>query len=86
MQDARLELSKSTQDRNDIRFFQIQPHVAELRTSHKLHKNIFGLRSIVRQRRIIVSQGEGSKNQYMKGSSMQSRLTFALSLLSILKL
>jgi hypothetical protein len=54
---ARLELSKLTQDRNDIRFLQLQPHVAELHTSHKLHENIFRLRSVVRRRRVIVNLG-----------------------------
>ena len=54
---ARLELSKLTQDRNDIRFLQPQPHVAEIRTSHKLHENIFRFRSVVRRRRVIVNLG-----------------------------
>ena len=54
---ARLELNKLTQDRNDIRFLQLHPHVAELRTSHKLHENIFRLRSVVRRRRVIVNLG-----------------------------
>ena len=54
---ARLELNKLTQDRSDIRFLQLQPHVAEFRTSHKLHENIFRLRSVVRRRRVIVNLG-----------------------------
>jgi hypothetical protein len=53
----RLELNKLSQDRNDIRFLQLQPHVAELRTSHKLHENVFRLRSVVRRRRITVNFG-----------------------------
>jgi hypothetical protein len=56
---ARLELSKLTQDQNDIRFLQLQPHVAELHTSHKLHKNIFHLRSVVQRRRVIINIGNG---------------------------
>jgi len=54
---ARLELSKLTHDRNNIRFFQLQPHVAELRTFHKLHEDILRLRSVVRRRRVIVNLG-----------------------------
>jgi hypothetical protein len=52
---ARLELSKLTQDQNNILFLQLQPHVAELRTSHKLYENIF--RRVVRRRRVIVNLG-----------------------------
>lgn len=52
---ARLELSHLSQDRNDMRFLQLQPHVVELRTSHKLHENILRLRSVVRRRRVIVN-------------------------------
>jgi hypothetical protein len=52
---ARLELSKLTQDRNDIWFLQLQPHVVELGTSHKLHENILRLRSVVRRRRVIIN-------------------------------
>ena len=54
---ARLELNKLTQNRNDIRFLQLQPHVAELGTSHKFHENILRLRSVVRRRRVIVNLG-----------------------------
>jgi len=43
-----------TQDRNDIRFLQLHPHVAELRTPQKLHENILRLGSVVRRRRVIV--------------------------------
>ena len=45
------------QDRNNIRFFQLQSHVAELRTFHKLHEDILRLRSVVRRRRVIVNLG-----------------------------
>ena len=46
-----------TQDRSDIRFLQLHPHVAEVRASRKLHKNILRLRSVVRRRRVIVNLG-----------------------------
>ncbi|KAJ3892054.1 hypothetical protein GG344DRAFT_46066 [Lentinula edodes] len=40
-----LELNKLTQDRVHFRFLQVQPHIAEIGTSDKLHKDIFCLRS-----------------------------------------
>ena len=46
-----------TQDRSDILFLQLHPHVAEVRASRKLHKNILRLRSVVRRRRVIVNLG-----------------------------
>ena len=51
------ELNKLTQDRNDILFLQLHPHIAEFRASHKLHENILRLRSVVRRRRVIVNLG-----------------------------
>jgi hypothetical protein len=56
---VRLELSKLTQDGNNIRFLQLHLHVAELHTSHKLHKNIFRLCSVVPRRRVIVNLRNG---------------------------
>lgn len=55
---ARLELNKLTQDRCDVRFLQLHPHVAELRTFHELHENVFRLRSVVRRRRVTVDLGD----------------------------
>ena len=57
-------MSELTQDRNDIRFLQLHPHVAEIRTSHELHENILCLRSVVRRRRVIVNLG----NRQPRGS------------------
>lgn len=51
----RFELNKLAQDRNDIRSLRLQPNIAELHASDKLHKYILRLRSVVRRRRVIVN-------------------------------
>ena len=47
--------SLRVQDRNDTHFLQLQPHVTELRASHKLDEDILHLHRVVRQRRVIVN-------------------------------
>lgn len=61
---SRFELNKLPQDGSNIQFLQLHPHVAELRTSYELHKNILRLCSVVRRRRVIVNLG----NRQPRGS------------------
>lgn len=55
---SRLELDKLAQDRNDIQISQFRPYITEFLTSHKLHKDVLGLRRIVRHRRVSIYLGD----------------------------